>query len=419
MNDPAAIPSTPPDAARDNFRHLVADVAYFGLAIPALSRFLSVYAIRLGADAMLLGWLAALPFIFQLVSSSMAGTWRRRYPDTVSAQFWPGLLYRLSFLLPALTPFFPHEWQPVWLVVSVALPALPQGIASVLFLVILREGVEGTQLSTLMSRRSVMFNITVAVGTVAMGIWLEEAPFPFSYQVMYVAAFVLVLGSQLHINHVRIIAPEPVDVPKTPSWRLLRAPAFQRVALVAVGSHAAFFSVNALIPLRLVDQLGADEAFMSIFALFELAAAAGAAACNTRIVRRTGTRGAVGIGLFGTGLAAILLVAAPTRVLTLPAAALSGGAWTLAAINIFNYFSQMTPRENLTGYSTLYNQLIALSLFLAPMAGSRLASTSLDLTAVLMLGAVARLAVGVLIPLGGIDRETRGSRRRFRRSGAR
>src|SRR5690554_7051500 len=107
MNDPAGIPSAPPDVARDNFRHLVIEITYFGLAVPALSRFLSVYAIRLGADAMLLGWLAALPYIFQLITSSMAGTWRRRYPDTVSAQFWPGLFYRLSFLLPALTPFFP------------------------------------------------------------------------------------------------------------------------------------------------------------------------------------------------------------------------------------------------------------------------------------------------------------------------
>ncbi|HML23323.1 MAG TPA: MFS transporter [Aggregatilinea sp.] len=410
--DPQQSPST--TTANDNFRHLVLDVAFFGLATPALSRFLSVYAIRLDADAMLLGWLTALPFVFQMLSSSLAATWRKRFPDTVAALFWPGLFYRLTFLLPAFTPFFPREWQPVWLVVSVALPALPQGISSVLFLVILREGTETGQLSPLMSRRSFFYNITVAVGTVGMGLLLEEGPFPLSYQIMYVIAFILVMVSLLHVNHVKILSPEPILAVSTSSWRLLRSPEFQRIAFVAVTSHIAFFTINALIPLRLVEDLGADEGFMSIFGLFELIAAAMIATQSPRIARKIGTRSAIGVGMLGASVAALVLALANNLYVTLPASALSGASWTLSAINIFNYFSETSPRENLTRYSTLYNQIVALALFVAPMAGSKLVNMGASLTAVLLLGAVMRLVAGLIIPMGELKAQT--SRMRLRRA---
>jgi MFS family permease len=383
-----------------NFRHFVGDILWFGLAMPATARFLSVYAIRLGAEPMLLGWLAALPAILALASSSLAAWWRRRYPDTVGAQLWPGVFYRFVFLLPALTPFFPAEWQPVWLVLAVSLPALPQGISSVMFLVLLREGMDSVKLTALMSRRSLIFNIAVALSTLAFGFWLEEVAFPFNYQSMYVVAFALSLVSAWHVQKVRILTVEeqPVTTPDQPVVSPWRSPAFQGVAVIVVIMHVSFYMLIPIIPLRLVDELGATEGFMSIFALAELGAAALVAALTNRIVGRIGSRPAIGLGLAGTGLAAIVLALTSNLYVTLPAAAISGGMWTLAAISLFNYFSECTPRESLTSYSTLYNQIVMLSVFVGPMLGSQLASMSLELTSVLMIGAVLRLIAGGLIP---------------------
>ncbi|NLE50566.1 MAG: hypothetical protein GX613_04110, partial [Chloroflexi bacterium] len=56
---------------------------WFGLAFPSTARFLSVYAIRLGASAALLGWISALPAIILLIMSAFAPWWRKRYPSTV------------------------------------------------------------------------------------------------------------------------------------------------------------------------------------------------------------------------------------------------------------------------------------------------------------------------------------------------
>jgi hypothetical protein len=386
------------EQGRANFRHLVFDIAWFGIAIPATSRFLSVYAIRLDASAMLLGWLAALPAIVALTTSSLAMWWRKKYPDTVHALFWPGLGYRLAFLLPALTPFFPAAWQPAWLIVAVALPAVPQGIASVLFLVTLREGIDSRDLTALMSRRSLVFNTTVAASTLALGVWLSKAPFPANYQIMYMAAFVMALMSLLHVAQIKPLVTHPVILTDRPAIRPWRSPAFRQMAITTVIAHIAFFSILPIIPLRLVNEMGADEEFMSIYALAELTAAALMAAFTNQIVRRLGTRPTIAAGLFGTGLAGLVLATTPNLYVTLPASALSGGMWTMAAISLFGFFSESTPPEDATRYSTVYNQIVMLSVFAGPMLGSQLASTPLSLTAVLLIGSGLRLLASVVIP---------------------
>lgn len=172
-----------------NYYHLVMDIAWFGLALPATTRFLSVYAIHLGADVTVLTWLASLPAFILLFAASLGNWWMRRHSSSASAVFWPALGFRLAFLLPALTPFLPANFQSIWLILSLALPALPQGLASVAFLVMFREAVDDKQVPPLLSRRSLALNMAVGLSGLALGAWLERAPFPFNYQAMFLLAF--------------------------------------------------------------------------------------------------------------------------------------------------------------------------------------------------------------------------------------
>jgi MFS family permease len=397
--DNSELPSIDLERAKINFRLMVMDIAWFGLGLPATARFLAVYLIRLDASANLLGWQAALPAIIALVTSSLAGWWRRHYTNLTMALFWPALGYRFLFLLPALTPFLPRDWQPIWLALAVAIPAIPQGIASVLFLVLLRESVEPHRLPALMSRRAMFFNSLFAISTLCYGFWLEKSAFPSNYQVMYVVAFALSLVSLFSVMRVRVIISEPPPSPDQPTLRPWQSPTFRRVVFVTVVLHIAFFSIAPLIALRLVDEMGADEAFMSIYTLAELAAAATMAALTNRLVARIGSRATIAGGLIGTGIAGMFLAGAPSLPITLIGAAISGATWTAAAISAFNYFSENTPVENVTGFTTLYNQIVMLSIFIGPMLGSQLASTSLSVTTVMWMGAGLRLVAGGVIGL--------------------
>jgi predicted MFS family arabinose efflux permease len=295
-------------------------------------------------------------------------------------------------------------------VVAVALPAIPQGISSVLFLVLLRQSIDSQQLTALMSRRSMVFNACVAVMTLVFGFWLKKMAFPMNYQIMFVAAFVLSLFSLLSVQRVRVLTEEPVALPDQAPLRPWRSTLFRRMAIVTVVVHISFFFISAIIPLRLVNELGADEGFMSLYALAELGAAATMAGFADRIVRRAGNQLVISVGLAASGVAALLLALAPSLPWTLLAGAVSGAAWTAAAISLFTYFSENTPADSLTRFSTVYNQVVLLSIFVGPMLGSQLASTDLGVDAVMVVGALLRLGVGIglaLIALGSVQRLAR------------
>lgn len=397
--DDATVSSPDASLSRANFRHLVRDITWFGLAIPATARFLSVYAIRLDASAALLGWIAALPSLVALITSSWAAWWRGRHATITQAMWWPGLLYRLTFLLPAFTPLFPSEMQPWWLVVAVALPAAANGVSSVLFLVLMRQAVAPPRLTVLLGRRSLSYNLAVGVSTLAFGFWLKLMPFPANYQVMFVVSFALSLGSFIYVQRTRELAPADISPPDYAPLRPWQSPIFRRTALIAVLVHIAFFSISAVIPLRLMNELGADEAFVSVFSVAELAAAAMSAAVTYQIVRRIGALMVIAIGMGVTGVAAGVLVVASSLPLTVIGAVLSGAGWTMAAISLFGYFSENAPAENLTRFMTAYNQVVLLAVFVGPLLGSQLANTSISLTTVLALGMALRLAAGGFVAL--------------------
>lgn len=383
--------------ARANARFLVLDIFWFGLALPSTARFLPVYAIRLDASAALLGWLTALPAIIALISSAFSGWWRTKVPDPTRASVIPGFGYRLIFALPALTPLFPPDWQVGWLLVTAALPAVAQGLSAVSFLVLLRVALVQEQITGVVSRRALAFNVSVALGTVAFGFWLERVAFPTNYALMYVAAFALSLVSLGYVNRTRMLdnvtLPPPVHTLE-PAWKM---PAFRRVILVTVITHSAFFAVVPIIPLRLVDELGASEGYLSLFALAELGSAAALAAGTNGLVQRFGSQVVIAGGMIGTGLSAVLLAASPSLVVALGAGALSGAAWTAAAISVFGYFTEQTPPTNLMRFTRIFNQVVMLSIFVGPLAGSQLANTALPLTTVLLIGAVVRLIAGLWV----------------------
>jgi len=111
--------------------------------------------------------------------------------------------------------------------------------------------------------------------------------------------------------------------------------------------------------------------------------------------------------MIGTSIAAVILAATSDLNVTLVANVVSGATWTTAAIGIFGYFTENTPPEKVTSYSTVYNQIVSLAIFAGPILGSQLANMSISLTAVLWIGAVLRALAAVLILFNPFGRTPR------------
>jgi len=380
-----------------NFRHLVFDVLWFGLAFPAIDRFRDVYAIRLGADAGQLTLIASLPALVLLFMSSIAARWMSRFSSSNASIQAPGIVFRLMFLFPALTAFIPTQFQLPWLIMSFVVPAIGQGISAVGFVVLMREAVSGSSIPTLSGRRTMMMNVSVAVSGLAMGFWLERAPFPINYQVMFVLAFVLSLASWWHVRQVKpiseLVAPPSLTEPRVNPWK---NPAFQLVAVILAMSFVTFSAIRPLISLYMVNHLHADEWFLSNFGLVELVAGALIALFTSKMIERIGNRAMIAVGLIGTGIAAVIIAVAQTLPVTLISAAVGGATWTMVAIAQFSYFSEMAPHENKEAYTTAYHQVVFTALFIGPILGNLLNTESIPIVTALCIGAAFRVLAGIL-----------------------
>jgi len=394
------------ETERSNFNHLVMDIAWFGLAFAATNRFLPVFAIRLGATPFELGLISSVPAFLLLLTSTFGAWWRNRYQTTLRALIPVSFIVRLPFLLPVFAPLFPAYLQPWWLVLSVSLPALAQGMASVTFVVFMRETVSNSRMTELLSFRQLALNVTLGIAAVIYGIWLEHGPFPLSYQSMYLVSFAFALMSVYHVSRCKPILPEALtSYVKVSLKATLRAPLlawrsrqFQPVILFAGLTHFTFTVASPFVTLFLVRQHHAGEGFVALFGMIELASAALAGLLAPRIVRKIGNRPLMALGMLGTGLGIVIITLAPSMYLTLFGAVFTGSCWAATAgIGLFGFYMETAPADNNAPYSIAYHQALGLGMALGSTLGGWLANGGVNLVTVLLVGAILRLVSAIVI----------------------
>lgn len=383
---------------QDNYHHFVMDVAWYGIAVAATTRFIQFYALENGATPMDLGWLASLPALVLMMSNAFSLWWRNRHSCSTSAVFLPGLTQRFVFLLPAFAPFFPESLRPAWIVLGATLPAIGQGVAATMFVVMMRETVHPERLQPLVARRTLAMNVAVTVGALAFGFMLERIPYPHNYQVMFVVAYLFSMVSMWHVSQIRELernqeAGKAKKVSKR-SWReLLTNRSFLVVILVTFVMHMAQLFVSAPQPLHLKNDLKATEGFIAIFGTAEVVGASLVTLFMQQWVKRYGNRKMIAIGMTMAGVAMVINALSPIKELTLIGSAMSGAAWTVAAVSILGYFTERTDASDIQA-TTIWHQVIFFGMFVGPLIGSSLAELGYSPVFLLLVGAGLRIAAG-------------------------
>jgi MFS family permease len=386
---------------RANFNHLVMDIAWFAIALASTSRFLQFYAIRMGADSMAVSLMTSIPSLILVISVSASAWWRSRYRESTKAVWWPSVIFRFVYILPALAPFFPLEWRVLWLILGASLPAIGQGVSSSIFLVMMRETIPSERIAPLLSRRNFALNIMLLFGVVGFGLLLEYVVYPLNYQIMFVIAFGFSMLSQWHIGQLNSIVPPHKPKPQSvrPIIELFKTRPFQSVAWATLISHIGYFAVIGVIPVFLNKQLGASEQYMAQYGGVELMAGAAAMFFLETLFKRFGARGTMSIGLIITAFASIALAFAPNLNVALISAALTGAGWNLASVAVLRFFTERTASDDINA-STAFHQVAFIAVGIAPLIGGILASLGMSLGLILVLSAILRLIVGVLIQFG-------------------
>lgn len=395
------LPSPSASQADKNFFHLVGDVLWFGIALAATSRFMSVYAIRLDASPLAQSLIVSLPGLVLGFSAFFAAWWRNRYPNSDQAVRLPGIIFRFVFLLPALAPFFPADFQVIWLVLAVAIPAIPQGIAGVIFMTFMRESIGDSKWDIINTRRFLAMNIGVAIGAIGFGLMLTKVPFPYNYQLMFVIAFGFSMVSYYHVYKTRSIYPTPApDVPSDKVVPLHKLPGFRGVIIGIVVAHLTFLSVNAIVPLALMQRLGAQEGFIALYGLSELLGGAMFGLFGHKITHRLGAKRTSSIFMCLTAITPLVAAVSPVLSLTLIGGFATGLGWTGTITGLLAQLVERTPGHAMPRASARWSQLAAVGIFFGPLIGGILANSGIELSHVLLFGVTLRLSGGIML---GVD----------------
>ncbi len=388
---------------RRNTWHLYQDLIWLGFA-NAVNTFNSVYAIRLGASEELLGLLSSIPGLIVILLRVPAAQAMERSDDQQSL-IVKGLLgarffYLLIFLLPFLGALHRAEVL-VWLVILMGVPAVLANAGWVSFFA---DVIPERERVRVVSVRSMLTNIMMLAVVPLLGQWLDWAPFPYNYQVVYLLAFVGAMLSTWHVIQVKVPAAARARPARKPTLN------FGEIKKILFGSRefsalllATFiyqWSISLAMPLfniYFVEHLGASEGWIGLRTTLASLVSIVAYRVWPRVIDRLGDRMMLVLTaplmLFfplATGLARTLT----PHIFIVGWARLFGSAVMLSRYSIL---LRSCPPDRRPTYIGAYAIFVNIAIFFAPLVGVRLVE-GMGINSVFFVAAALRL-VGALLYL--------------------
>ncbi len=206
------LPSGPTPPVPADFRHLYADIFWYGLLAGSAVAFLSIYAARIGATSFQIGLLTAGPAIVNLIFSLPAGRWlegRSSIRLVFLSSIWHRAAYIVFILLPVLLPAAAQAWV---LPLVVVLMSIPGTLLAIGFNAMFADVVPPDARAMVVGRRNMLFAVSATVTALLSGAILDNVVFPLNYQIVFLAGVVGAAVSSYHLGRIRGSDQPPVRV---------------------------------------------------------------------------------------------------------------------------------------------------------------------------------------------------------------
>lgn len=398
-------PDAPPTYAQTeaNIRHLVLEIAWFGVLWGSLVTFLQVYVVRLGASSLLVGAItygpALVGVLWQMPAARLITRVGRRMAWVISS----GFAWRLTFLAVALIPFVFLQARAEITALFWVVGAFSSSISNVAFLSMLADAVPPDRMTQVVGWRIAGFGLANTITTFLGGQFLQILPFPLNYQLLFLVGFTGAMISWWHVRRIHVPDPPPDRSQHPAFWRdlgrMLRYPHFGRF-LIAVGVLQLALGMSApLLPLYWVRSLGASDAQVSIVMTVASGTLVIGSLLIRRLVRRIGRTRALAGGALGYALYPLLTSLAPSAWWLVPWAAFTGLFNAAMTVTLFENLVSVTPAADRTSYIAVYNVALNLALFTGPILAGLLARDAAGIELGLRLAAGVCLVAGMLLAL--------------------
>lgn len=375
----------PPDVTgvqRRNFINVQVDGIGVGLA-SAAAPFLPVLLTRLGASNFEVGLLTAMPAIMGLVLSLSIGRFLQRQRQVVPWYSRARFIYLMSYALTGLAILiFPPQYRVTAVLAIWAFATVPSIILNVCFSVVMNSIAGPKGRYELMSRRWSVLGLTSALTVAIAGQLLERLPFPFNYQVVFIALSAGGLISLYFSSHIQLPDAPPATARASATLRgqasellamLREQPAFSGF----VAKRFIFLSGIALaapiFPLYLVRVAHATDAHIGLIGTAQGVALLVGYRIWTRLSQARGARLVLLWTTLGLGLYP-LMVSLTTRIeFIIGLAALAGIFQAGLDLVFFDELMKTVPPERTALFVSLAQSLQHLSAVASPLIGTLLA----------------------------------------------
>lgn len=374
MSDEPPLPSQ----TEANIRHLVWDIAWFGVLWGSLVAFLQVYVVRLGASSLLVGAITYGPALIGILWQLPASQIMIRAGHRMRWLIGSGFAYRLSFLAVALVPFVFRGARAEVTALIWVLSAVASSLSNVAFLSMMADAVPADRMTQVVGWRMAAFGVANTLTTLTAGVLLQWLPFPLNYQVLFLIGYAASLVSWWHVGQLRVADRQPDRGQQPPFWldlgNTLRYPGFGRLVIMIGVLQLCLGMIAPLLPLYWVRRLAASDGQVSILMTVASGTLVLGSLSMRRMVARIGRERALAAGALGYALYPLLTSLTPSVWWLMPWAALAGLFNAAISVTLFDNLISVTPDADRTKYIAVYNVVVNVALFIGPLAAGLLAA---------------------------------------------
>jgi predicted MFS family arabinose efflux permease len=330
------------------------------------------------------------------------GTLVQRRRDVVRTTVLARLGFRGTVGVFSILPWLPPLIAPYALVALRSLMAVPSAVMTVGTTTILGRVTEPERRARLLSNRLAIQRSFMAVAGLSAGYWLDSAPFPTNYQVLFLTAVVAALGSAFLMSKLRLPQSPTGDTEPTRMVELreilpvvARVAPFRRYALASFVFRFGSFLPLALFPIYRVRVLGSSDAWIGSLMTVQRLVQMVLFFALGRLLAKKWLRRSLWLSCFGMALFPLTTALASTPAELLLPALISGVMAPGMSVYLTNTLMHVSPEDQRPIFAAANTFIQQVTRFAAPVLGTLIASV-IDIRVALVVAALTR-AAGALV----------------------
>ena len=379
------------------------------VAVNLINPYVGIYAIRLGATDLQLGYLSSWPSLVSVIAvlGAAAAVARSQNKQRLIAGIF--LVGRSAALGAAAVPFFPEQYR-VWALICFWVLAVFPGAAAGTALQSLLADVfpSSERTRALATRRS--WETGAGMVVVLLSGWLLDNvfPYPTGYQIAFGLSFLVALVEVrflLKFKEPQMPSQSPVQGPEAPrpmppkvSWRsfvnVFQHRPFALFVACSIPFHFTWQMAWPIFTRFQVDVLHADNTWLSLITVANSLVAVLSFPIWAKFTERFGGRLMIGVAALWLSTAPTLSSLAPTIQWLVIVNLFTGIGVAGITFLILNNLLEVSPAEGRPVYLAVHSALVMVSAAVAPMVGAAML-TYLPIRVGLQLSSGFRLVTGL------------------------